>query len=110
MTWLSRFGAVTGVAQGPYEGHSLSQDVLCFLARCAVHENLIMPARSGTLVQAKCWHAAGGEPLMSEREARITLIGPNKRADVLCIKTFLCLQVAVSRYKQNVGMLPGMIP
>ena len=44
VTWPSRFGAVTGVAQGPYEGHSLSQDVLCLLARCAVHKNLLMRA------------------------------------------------------------------
>ena len=97
MTWPSRFGPVTGVAQGPYEGHSLSQDVLCFLAKCAVHENLLMPARSGTLVQAKCWHAAGDEPLRSKREARITLTGLNKQADVLCIKTFACLHAAVRR-------------
>ena len=47
---------------------------------------------------------------MSEREASITLTGLNKQADVLCIKTFLCLHAAVRWYKQNVGMLPGMNP
>ena len=75
-----------------------------------MHKNLLMPARSGTLVQAKCWHAAGDEPLMSKREARITLTGLNKQADVLCIKTFLCLHAAVRWYKENVGLLPGMNP
>ena len=108
MTWPSRFGPVTGVAQGPYEGHSLSQDVLYLLARCAVHKLLLMPARSGTLVQAKGWYAAGDEPLMSKREARITVTGLNKQADVPCMKTFLCLHAAVRRYKLNVATLPWM--
>ena len=61
-------------------------------------------------VQAKCWYAAGDEPLMSKREARITLTGRNKQADVPCIKTFLCLHAAVRWYKQNIGMSPGMKP
>ena len=58
-------------------------------------------------VEAKCWYAAGDEPLMSEREARITLTGLNKQEDVLCIKTFLCLHAAVRWYKQNVAMRRG---
>ena len=29
-------------------------------------------------VQAKCWYAARDEPLMSKREARITLTGPKQ--------------------------------
>ena len=44
------------------------------------------------------------------RDARITLTGLNKQADVLCIKTFPCLHAAVRWYKQNVSRLPGMIP
>ena len=75
-----------------------------------MHKNLLMPARSGTLVLAKCWLAAGDEPLMFKREARITLTGLNKRPDVLCMKTFICLNAAVRWDKQNVGMLPGMNP
>ena len=78
--------------------------------RRAEHKNLLMPARSGMPVQAKCWYAARDEPLMSKREARITLTGLNKQADVLCIKTFLCLHAAVRRYKLNVGLLPGRKP
>ena len=61
-------------------------------------------------VQAKCWYAAGDDPLMSKREARITLTGLNKQLGVLCIKTFLCLHAAVRWYKQNVSRLPGMNP
>ena len=78
--------------------------------RCAVHKTLLMPVRSGKLVQAKCWHAAGDEPLMSKREAHITLTGLHKQADVLCIKNFLCPHATVRWYKQNVGTLPGMNP
>ena len=61
-------------------------------------------------VQAKRWHAAGDEALMSEREARITVTGLYKQEDVVCIRTCLCLHAAVRRYKQNVDTLPGMNP
>ena len=49
----------------------------------------------------------GIEPLKSERRACITLLGQNKKADVLCIKTFLCLHTPVRRYKQNYRYVPG---
>ena len=65
-----------------------------------MQKNLLMPTRSGTLVLAKSWLAAGDEPLMSKMEARITLTGLNKQPDVLCIKTFICLHAAVRQYKQ----------
>ena len=54
-----------------------------------MHKSLLMPARSGMPVQAKCWYAAGDEPLMSKREARITLLGLNKQLDVVAKKILL---------------------
>ena len=66
----------------------------------------LMPAA----VQAKRWHVAGDEAVMSEREARTTLTGLKRHADMLCIKTFLCLHAAVRRYKLTVATLPGMNP
>ena len=70
----------------------------------------LMPASSGTLVQAKRWHVAGDEALMSEREARITVTGLYNQADVLCIKTCSCLHAVVRRYKQMLVRCRGWTP
>ena len=75
-----------------------------------MHKKHLMPASSGTLVQAKRWHVAGDEALMSEREARITVTGLYNQADVLCIKTCSCLHAAVRRYKQMLVRCRGWTP